>query len=123
VHVAGIETIDGNGRVTLPGFARGTSGHVLDAQGTGFTPMYVDPNGRYTPAAHESGHANLYPSAGNNNGQCGNTSNYWNVCAKEKRNGIKFVLRCLMYHLPARFSAFSACLGAIFHELLIKLFA
>jgi hypothetical protein len=39
--------------------------------------MYVNPNGRYTPASHESGHGNLYPAGGSGTGYCGSTSNYW----------------------------------------------
>jgi hypothetical protein len=81
VWVAGIQTIDTNGRVRLAGFARDTAGKVLEAQGSGFDPLYVDPNGRYSPATHESAHANLYPSGGTNTGQVGNTTTYWNVMA------------------------------------------
>ena len=79
IWVAGVQTVDTNGRVRLAGFARDTAGKVLEAQGAGFDPMYVDPNGRYSPTAHESGHANLYPSGGVNTGQLGNTTTYWNV--------------------------------------------
>ncbi len=75
--VAGVQTIDTNGRVTLAGFARDTAGYVLEAQGTGFYPMYVNPNGRYTPPAHS--HASLYPSGGSDTGQVGDTTTYWNV--------------------------------------------
>jgi len=32
---------------------------VLEAEGAGFDPMYVDPNGRYTPAGHTHGEADL----------------------------------------------------------------
>jgi hypothetical protein len=56
--VAGVQTIDTNGRVTLAGFARDTAGYVLEAQGSGFYPMYVNPNYRYTPAWHTD-HANV----------------------------------------------------------------
>ena len=42
-------------------------------------PTYVDPNGRYAPAAHN--HANMYPAGGNNTGACGDTSTYWHVVA------------------------------------------
>ncbi len=75
--VAGVQTIDTNGRVTLAGFARDTAGLILEAQGAGFYPMYVNPNGRYTPAAHS--HASLYPSGGRDTGQVGDTTTYWNV--------------------------------------------
>jgi hypothetical protein len=38
---------------------RGTSGYVLEAEGGGFDPMYVDPNGRYSPAAHNHAASNI----------------------------------------------------------------
>ncbi len=52
---------------------------MLEAQGAGFWPMYVNPNGRYAPPAHD--HANLYPSGGSGTGYCGSTSNYWSCVA------------------------------------------
>jgi hypothetical protein len=79
ITVAGIATVDNNGRLQLAGMTRGTSGYVLESQGSGADPMYVDPNGRYAPALHPSGHANLYPSGGADTGQVGNTTTYWNV--------------------------------------------
>ncbi len=79
LYSGGIQVIDANGRLLLPAMTRGTSGYVLEAEGAGSDPMYVDPNGRYTPAAHPSGHANLYPSGGTDTGQVGNTTTYWNV--------------------------------------------
>lgn len=79
ITVAGIATVDNNGRLQLAGMTRGTSGYVLEAQGAGADPMYVDPAGRYAPALHPSGHANLYPSGGADSGQVGNTTTYWNV--------------------------------------------
>jgi hypothetical protein len=57
------------------------AGYVLEAQGTGFYPMYVNPNGRYAPAAHN--HANMYPAGGNNTGACGDTSTYWHTVASD----------------------------------------
>jgi hypothetical protein len=42
--------------------------------------MYVNPNGRYQPAAHTQ-HADDMPSAGANTGQVGNTTTYWNCIA------------------------------------------
>jgi hypothetical protein len=36
----------------------GTSGYVLEGEG-GSDPMYVDPNGRYTPASHQHSHGSL----------------------------------------------------------------
>jgi hypothetical protein len=41
---------------------RGTAGLVLEAQGAGFYCMYVDPNGRYAPAAHD--HNGVYSAVG-----------------------------------------------------------
>jgi len=32
---------------------------VLEAQGSGYDPMYVNPNGRYQPASHTHSHASL----------------------------------------------------------------
>jgi hypothetical protein len=43
------------GQFPLARLPRGTSDYVLEAQGSGYDPMYVNPNGRYTPAGH--GHA------------------------------------------------------------------
>ena len=37
----------------MTGLPRDTAGLVVEAQGTEFYPMYVSPNGRYTPAAHD----------------------------------------------------------------------
>jgi hypothetical protein len=53
VVVAGVQTVDSDGRVTMSAMPRDTAGLVLEAQGTGFYPMYVNPNGRYAPAAHK----------------------------------------------------------------------
>ena len=77
--VAGVQTIETSGRVNMAGMPRDTAGLIIEAQGAGFYPMYVNPNGRYTPAAHN--HASLYPAGGNNTGSCGDTSNYWHVMA------------------------------------------
>jgi len=41
-----------SGQFPLARLPRGTSGYVLEAQGANFDPMYVNPNGRYTPAGH-----------------------------------------------------------------------
>jgi len=70
-----------SGRFVLARLPVGTDGYVLEAQGPSYDPMYVNPNGRYSPAAHESGHNNLYPGGGSDTGQVGNTTNYWNVIA------------------------------------------
>jgi hypothetical protein len=79
VKVAGLDTIDSNGRVNINAIPRDTAGLIIEAQGAGFYPMYVNPNGRYAPATHD--HANLYPSGGVNTGKCGDTTTYWNVVA------------------------------------------
>ena len=52
IQVAGVDTIDADGRVAMAAMPRDTLGLILEAQGTGFYPMYVDPNGRYIPATH-----------------------------------------------------------------------
>ncbi len=75
--IAGVQTVDTSGRVTMGGMPRDTAGLILEAQGAGFYPMYVNPNGRYAPASHENGHGNLYPAGGSGTGSCGSTSNYW----------------------------------------------
>jgi hypothetical protein len=77
--IAGVQTVDTSGRVTMAGMPRDTAGLILEAQGAGFWPMYVNPNGRYAPAAHN--HANMYPAGGSNTGACGDTSTYWHVIA------------------------------------------
>lgn len=77
IKVAGVDTIDSNGRLNINAMPRDTAGFIIEAQGAGFYPTYVNPNGRYTPASHESGHGNLYPSGGSGTGNCGSTSNYW----------------------------------------------
>ncbi len=41
-----------SGQLPLSRMPRGTAGLILEAEGAGFDPMYVDPNGRYSPAAH-----------------------------------------------------------------------
>ena len=79
LFVAGWEVVANTGRINMWSMPRDTSGFVLEAQGAGNYPMYVDPNGRYSPAAHN--HANMYPAGGNNTGACGDTSNYWHVVA------------------------------------------
>lgn len=79
--VAGYQVVDTNGKISFYAFPRDTAGYVIEAQGAGYNPMYVNPNGRYSPAAHDSGHNNLYPAGGSDSGQVGNTSNYWNVIA------------------------------------------
>jgi hypothetical protein len=41
-----------SGQLSLSRMPRGTAGLILEAEEAGFDPMYVDPNGRYSPAAH-----------------------------------------------------------------------
>ncbi len=41
-----------SGQFPLGRLPRSTSGYVLEAEGAGSDPMYVNPNGRYSPAAH-----------------------------------------------------------------------
>jgi hypothetical protein len=41
-----------SGQLPLSRMPRGTAGLILESEGAGFDPMYVDPNGRYSPAAH-----------------------------------------------------------------------
>lgn len=79
LYVAGWEVVANTGRINLSSMPRDSAGLVLEAQGTDNYPMYVNPNGRYAPAAHN--HANLYPAGGSNTGACGDTSNYWHVVA------------------------------------------
>ena len=52
IFVAGWEVVADTGRVNMWSMPRDASGLVLEAQGTGNYPMYVNPNGRYTPAVH-----------------------------------------------------------------------
>jgi hypothetical protein len=48
-----------SGRFGLARIPEGSSGYVLEAQGAGFDPMYVNPNGRYTPAGHNHAAGNI----------------------------------------------------------------
>jgi hypothetical protein len=50
--VAGVQVVDTSGRV------------ILETQGSGFYPMYVNPNGRYTPAAHNHPYAPIGSTMG-----------------------------------------------------------
>jgi hypothetical protein len=50
------------GRFGLARLPEGSLGYVLEAEGGGFDPMYVDPNGRYTPKSHaHSAHTGIGP--------------------------------------------------------------
>jgi hypothetical protein len=50
------------GRLGLARLPEGSLGYVLEAEGGGFDPMYVDPNGRYTPKSHaHSAHTGIGP--------------------------------------------------------------
>jgi len=60
-----------SGRFPLARLLDGTAGYVLEAEGAGFDPMYVNPNGRYSPAGHTHGEAdlpNVYANAKTFNG-------------------------------------------------------
>lgn len=48
-----------SGRFSLARLLDGTAGYVLEAEGAGFDPMYVNPNGRYTPAGHNHAAGNI----------------------------------------------------------------
>ena len=48
-----------SGQFPLARLPRGTAGCVLEAQGAGFDPMYVNPNYRYQPASHSHYHSEL----------------------------------------------------------------
>jgi hypothetical protein len=48
-----------SGRFPLARLPEGTAGYVLEAEGGGFDPMYVNPNGRYQPASHTHYHSAL----------------------------------------------------------------
>ncbi len=41
-----------SGRFAAGRLPEGAGGYVLEAQGAGYDPMYVNPNGRYVPAGH-----------------------------------------------------------------------
>jgi hypothetical protein len=79
LYVAGWEVVANTGRINMSSMPQDAAGYVLEAQGAGFWPMYVNPNGRYAPASHN--HANMYPAGGNNTGACGDTGTYWHVVA------------------------------------------
>jgi len=48
-----------SGQFPLARLPRYVSGYVLEAEGAGFDPMYVNPNGRYTPASHDHAAGNI----------------------------------------------------------------
>jgi hypothetical protein len=52
-------TIITSGELAIARMPRDAAGLVLEAQGTGFYPMYVNPNGRYTPAGHNHAAGNI----------------------------------------------------------------
>jgi hypothetical protein len=79
LHVAGVEVVQNTGRVNINAIPRDTAGLILEAQGTGFYPMYVNPNGRYIPAAHS--HSEVFPSGGVGTGHVGDTTTYWGCIA------------------------------------------
>ena len=48
-----------SGRFPFARLPEGTAGYVLEAEGGGFDPMYVNPNGRYDPKSHTHSHSTL----------------------------------------------------------------
>jgi len=57
---AGIIT---SGNFLVDRLARGTAGYVLEAEGAGLNPMYVNPNYRYSPKSHaHSEHTSIGPN-------------------------------------------------------------
>jgi hypothetical protein len=48
-----------SGELAMARMPRDTAGLVLEAQGAGNYPMYVDPNGRYAPAGHDHAAGNI----------------------------------------------------------------
>jgi hypothetical protein len=48
-----------SGKFPLARLPEGTAGYVLEAQGAGFDPMYVDPDNRYLPAGHDHAAGNI----------------------------------------------------------------
>jgi hypothetical protein len=48
-----------SGQFPLARLPQGAAGYVLEAEGGGFDPMYVNPNGRYDPKSHTHSHGNL----------------------------------------------------------------
>lgn len=53
LYVAGWEVVSDTGRINMHSMPRDAAGLVLEAQGAEFYPMYVNPNYRYMPAAHQ----------------------------------------------------------------------
>jgi hypothetical protein len=58
-NVTANTSIVASGRFPLTRLPEGTSGYVVEAQGAGFDPMYVNPNSRYTPAGHDHAAGNI----------------------------------------------------------------
>jgi len=56
-----------SGQFLLARLPRSTAGYVLEAEGTEFDPMYVDPNYRYMPKSHDHAAETLNPTAVNCN--------------------------------------------------------
>ena len=62
-NVTASASIITSGRFPLARLAEGTSGYVLEAEGAGFNPMYVNPNYRYEPKSHpHSEHTGIGPN-------------------------------------------------------------
>jgi hypothetical protein len=58
-NVTAAAAIITSGRFPLARLLDASAGYVLEAEGAGFDPMYVDPNGRYTPAGHDHAAGNI----------------------------------------------------------------
>jgi len=58
-NVSADAAIIASGQFGLGRMPRGASGYVLEGEGAGFDPMYVDPNGRYSPAGHNHAASNI----------------------------------------------------------------
>jgi len=62
-NVTAAANIITSGRFPLARLPEGASGYVLEAEGGGFDPMYVDPNYRYEPKSHpHSEHTGIGPN-------------------------------------------------------------
>jgi hypothetical protein len=61
-NVTAAASIITSGRFPFARLPEGTAGYVLEAEGAGFDPMYVNPNFRYSPKSHaHSEHTGIGP--------------------------------------------------------------
>jgi hypothetical protein len=58
-NVSADASIITSGQFALGQLPRDTAGYVLEAEGAGLNPMYINPNGRYTPAGHNHAAGNI----------------------------------------------------------------